>query len=189
MATRRAPSIRLAAGSATVGCAGGLVAVTAFAAGRTTGLTALLIGAVELFLLAVGLTIRSAAALTVAIAWLAATYAAAAAGDGVALETAGYAVGIVLLAELAFLAIADADALARRAVVTARLLSLAKVLAASVTVVAAVWAAAQLRPPGSVWLEPLGVAAAIVGTLALLRAFRPLPAANSEARDPPSCSS
>ena len=188
MATRRAPSIRLAAGSATLGCAGGLVAVPAFA-GRTTGLTALLVGAVAVLLLAVGLTIRSAAALTVAIAWLAATYTAAAAGDGVALETAGYAVGIVLLAELALLAIADADALARRAVVTARLLSLAKALAASVAVVAAVWAAAQLRPPGSVWLEPLGVAAAIVGTLALLRAFRPRPAANSEARDPPSCSS
>src|SRR2546423_15105492 len=89
------------------------------------------------------------------------------------LQTGGCAIGAVLLAELAFLAIADGEALAQRSFVRTRVLSSATVLGATVAVVAAAAAAAELRVAHSVWLEPIGAGAVVVTAAVLASGLRP----------------
>ncbi|HEX6700469.1 MAG TPA: hypothetical protein VF101_07030 [Gaiellaceae bacterium] len=157
MATRRAPSVRLATAAATIGCAAALTATVVFGTDALTARGAVLVASVEVLLLGAGLAVRSAAALAVAIAWLGVVYAYAAGG---ALETAGFAIGLVLLAELAFGAAEG----------RMRIAASAAAVAASTAVAGVVAAAAQLRVSESVWLEPIGAGAVIAVAVALMRA-------------------
>jgi hypothetical protein len=133
----------------------------------------LALGGLALAFLAAGLTTRSAAALGWGLAVLGGEYAVLFAAQGRALDEAApvYAVGFVLVAELAFWSVERRVAAWSEPTLTERRLALlVGVCVGAAAVAALVLVLAAASGGGGIALEAVGVAAAI-GALALLGAL------------------
>ncbi len=166
MATGRPARIGLVVCAAAVAWAVALGTATVVAGDP---LFAGLVSGVAVVVLVVALILRSPLWAGVPIALLALSYAQTD-PSLVNAGTAAFAVGLVVLAELLFFALAVMATVPPA--LRAALPALGRIVVGSAAVVAVVALASSVSLPRSAWLVPLGFAAAVAGIGALLLALR-----------------
>jgi hypothetical protein len=161
VATIRAPKTGLATGALALLSAVGLTVFPLLASSKALPATVPL-AFVGLAMLATGLGKKAHAAIVVAVAAIAGEYLTAlhALGEELSLKTPLYAGGLVLTAELASWSAAETIRQTPRAGIAKRAFQVGLAAVASVAVAAAVVVTARSISGSSVWLEPVGLAAA-----------------------------
>jgi hypothetical protein len=169
VATIRAPTTGIATGALAFLSAAGLTVFPLVASSKALPATAPL-AFVGLAVLAVGLGKKAHTAIALAVAAIAAEYLTAlhALGEELSLKTPVYAGGLVLTAELASWSAAETIRETPRAGIASRAFHVGLVAVASVAVAAAVVVTTRSFSGSSVWLEPVGLAAAAAAVFVIV---------------------